>query len=168
VVFFLSLSAIIIRMKIEIDQSGRVEYTSHDTVVADSRGNGVWLTMKDKRLLQEMYRMSGRRKMFALEVFSALVAHVIADGNNGAYDTFVIDKEYVGNESRIKAYILRYCLFLGVKLEPSQVDFGLVGKDSKAHVHAYRTFQSPQRNGCRLLSAKHLLQVLTPQKKDRG
>lgn len=33
-------------MKIEIDQSGRAEYTSHDTVVADSLGNSVIILPK--------------------------------------------------------------------------------------------------------------------------
>ncbi|MBD3279668.1 MAG: hypothetical protein GF390_03080 [Candidatus Pacebacteria bacterium] len=40
-------------MKLEIDQSGKVEYTSHDTVLAFSNGKqgSIFLPAKDKKIL---------------------------------------------------------------------------------------------------------------------
>lgn len=42
-------------MRVEIDQSGKVEDTSKDTVIGDSIGNTIRVTSHDKRVLQQIY-----------------------------------------------------------------------------------------------------------------
>ncbi len=48
--------AIVKSMVIEIDQSGKVEHTSHVTVVADSLGNPICIKAVEKQKIQAIYR----------------------------------------------------------------------------------------------------------------
>ena len=83
-------------MKIEIDQSGRVEYTSTSTVIGDSNGNSILIRSIDKQYLQKIFRSIDRPQMFVLETFSILVALLIKTTYSPTH-IYIIDTEYFGH-----------------------------------------------------------------------
>ena len=64
-------------MKVEIDQSGKVEETEHDTILATSKGNTVKITARTKRRLQETFRKIGRPRNFVIYIFAVSVFELI-------------------------------------------------------------------------------------------
>ena len=120
-------------MKYFIDQSGKIKDTAKDTVLCIS--NGQWSTVlikaKTKRQLQEIFRRHGQIRNYVLFTFSAGLSLLIQ--NNSQATKIVIDKEYLGNEPVIKEIILQ--IIKGNKNIPV-VEFGHIGKTSKAHFRA--------------------------------
>lgn len=119
-------------VKIEIDQSGKVEQTSLDTVIALANNVRyvVVLPKKTKRALQTIFRRQGRQRMFVYVTFAALAAIIIKQAKPKT--KISIDIEYQGHEDFIKQQILEYLRKLRVKSVPA-LDFNLVGKSSPAH-----------------------------------
>ncbi len=126
---------ILLHMKIEIDQSGKVEQTHLGTVVALSNDIqiSVLLRKKEKRILQEHFRYIHKKNIFSYIVFAALVAYVL-HGYSSRYKV-TIDTEYTGHEALIKEYILKFLHHLKSPSIPPVI-FSRVGKKSPADIHA--------------------------------
>lgn len=62
-------------MRIEIDQSGKIEDTSKDTVIAfsDDSFGGIIIKARDKREIQKIFRKIGKRKIFIYRLFAILI-----------------------------------------------------------------------------------------------
>jgi len=129
-------------MNICIDQSGRVEYTSHDTVVAYSNGKTKSVRMKaaDKRRVQAVFRDVGKSKMFAYKTFAILIYLLVKDEVREVTEV-VIDPEYPGHEHIIKNILLqimrRHHRFVGRE----RIHFRSIGKHHAAHKLAIEVFR---------------------------
>lgn len=128
-------------MPYQIDQSGKIEDTAKDTILAISNGvtYTILLKAKDKRVLQNIYRHQyHKNRQYIYEVFSALLYLLIHSAK--ATGSILIDKEYPGQEPLIKLLYLSHYIF---PRRPSSHDisFGLVGKSSPAHRAAYQVFK---------------------------
>ena len=66
-------------MRIEIDQSGKIENTNKPTVVGFSNKESgiVLITPKDKKAIQKYFRDIGKPKLFIYITFVALVFYLI-------------------------------------------------------------------------------------------
>lgn len=128
-------------MKIEIDQSGHIEYTSHDTVIAfsNSKRKAILLPAKGKRELQKIFRLAGKPKVFIFQVFAILICLLLK--NEKGIDQIIIDTEYPGREAEIKNYLLISADKLGVKIKADNIQFRRIGKKSEAHWHGYYVFK---------------------------
>ena len=86
-------------MKIEIDQSGRVEETNRDTILAFANDNEftVIITARTKRRLQEIFRQIGKPTVFMIYIFAISVYLLIKPKLNSITD-IIIDIEYAGWE----------------------------------------------------------------------
>ncbi|HEX9722115.1 MAG TPA: hypothetical protein VGA53_02520 [Candidatus Paceibacterota bacterium] len=62
-------------MRIEIDQSGKIENTSKDTIIAFSNGirKAIRISSVDKREIQAIFRRTGKPRIFVYKFFSILV-----------------------------------------------------------------------------------------------
>src|SRR5258705_9399155 len=122
-------------MTYQIDQSGKVEQTSLDTIIALTNGKHycIVLPRKVKRLLQNEFRIRGKPRMFVYDTFCALLVIVLLELKPTA--KVYIDKEYIGNEDVIKARILEFMSKIDSLYLPD-LDFTLVGKLSPAHLLA--------------------------------
>jgi hypothetical protein len=131
-------------MKIEIDQSGKIEFTSQQTVIADSGRVTTCIYAKEKRYLKKHFRTLGKTSQFTITAFSALVAlHVnFSDISNG---TYVIDSEYLGHENKIIGLIKTYCKKLGKDTRSISFQVKPVGKKSLSHLYAIETFRDMKR-----------------------
>src|SRR3990172_4276102 len=111
-------------MKIEIDQSGRIEYTSKLTVVAYSNGvnKSLLITAKDKRKIQAIYRRIGQPRLFAQKVFAVAIFALIKN-NLGRIDQIIIDREYTGYDSFIKQLIFEVAKRNNKEIEKEIISF---------------------------------------------
>lgn len=120
------------KKKFQIDQSGKIEQTNINTVIAITNGKNlsVILRKKDKRILEKVFKKMGKAKSYPYVVFAALLAILLklADIETKA----VVDREYLGHENTIRERTLRFLNSLDSKRE-TIIEFGHVGKLSKAH-----------------------------------
>jgi len=131
-------------MKYQIDQSGKVEKTSKITIVAFSNGErgSVSLSSKDKKILQNIFRKAGKVKMFSVQTFSVLV-FILIKNFKLENKNIIIDREYPGHENLIRSFVVQLSLKqLKVKIDPSLISFQVIGKSSKAHGIANKSFKS--------------------------
>jgi len=134
-------------MKIERDQSGKIEETNVDTVIALSNGVkfSVRIHRRTKRRLQEEFRKQGRPKFFRYKTFATGVYILIKDFANKA-DDIVIDTEYVGNDRLIKNLIMDFVKSAETKnILKQQISFKQIGKKSPAHILAISVFRGKKK-----------------------
>lgn len=145
-------------MNIEIDQSGRVEVTSHNTVIAFSNGKrkGILLKSKDKREIQELFRKIGKGRLFVIRVFSALIFLLLRKEKIGE---ILIDLEYPGWETEIKSDILQYFRKVKINFNPDKIRFVKIRRESEAHWHSNKIFNK-KRKPEMTVSAKEVLRVI--------
>ena len=146
-------------MKIEIDQSGRVEYTSTSTVIGDSNGNSILIRSIDKQYLQKIFRSIDRPQMFVLETFSILVALLIKTTYSPTH-IYIIDKEYFGHEDVIRGLVKKHLRKMQIDIETCQIDFALIGKKSKAHDVVYARYKRKKKGV--IITAGEMIQILLP------
>lgn len=153
-------------MRIEIDQSGKIEDTSKPTVLALSNDQKftVILSASDKKLLQDMFReFFHKKRIFVYQVFSALLFILITSAKIKKGVT--IDKEYPTKESLIIRYCLEMCRRKNIQEFP--LNFGHVGKSSGAHSLAYKTFKGILKPNKKTSFDAILGLLFTSIKKDR-
>lgn len=124
-----------------IDQSGKIEQTNKDTVLALSNGSQYTVLLKsaDKRLLEEIFRkLLDRRRQYIYEVFAGLLYLLISNAN--VKTKVVLDNEYPGQEGLIKLLFLKFWEENQSK-QPPELEYGHTGKTSNAHSIAYKTFK---------------------------
>src|SRR3989344_5097556 len=128
-------------MKVEVDQSGKIEDTSKLTVLAFSndKTGAIILSAKDKRRLQEKFREVGAPRLFVDYVFSSLLILLLKSLKS---TKVVVDLEYPGhteiNESLVK---------LKVDVD---IEWRSIGKSSKAHDIAYKVYCGKLKIGKRV------------------
>ena len=124
-------------MKIEIDQSGKIENTSKDTVIAFSDGirKAIRISSNDKREIQAIFRRIGKPRIFIYKLFAILIFLLIRD-HLKELDEVVIDEEYSGQESLIKTYLAQEIRKAAPSFDLQLISFGRVGKKSGAHLRA--------------------------------
>ena len=124
-------------MKIEIDQSGRIEETNRDTVIgfSNDRQFSVCIPARVKRQLLEVFRRRGKPKLFKYKVFALGIVILLRRSKISPKTlSLVIDKEYPGHENLIKDIIWS-------NFNPGiEISFESIGKKSKAHYVAYGVF----------------------------
>ncbi len=129
-------------MKIEIDQSNKIEQTNKDSVVAFSNGEkrAVLVSAKDKKELQTTFRFLQRNRIFIYKIFACLIFVLIKDKLK-EISQIVIDEEYKGHEAEIKHYLLQIIRKNHKDFLKDNIVFKQIGKKSNAHILAYQVNQ---------------------------
>lgn len=130
-------------MKIEIDQSGKIESTNKLTVVAfsNTKNKSIIVTSKDKKSIQLIYRKMGRRKLFIYRLFAIMIFKLIEKDAN-SISGIVIDTEYPGFGNLIKDFIIEIAAKNNKKIDRKIIHFSQIGKLSGAHITAYKAFRA--------------------------
>jgi len=125
-------------MKIEIDQSGKVENTSKNTIIAfsNSKFKSILISARDKREIQKFFRRIGKPRIFVYRVFAILIFLLIKKDLREIKE-IIIDTEYTGKSSLIKNFILQEIKKINPSFSKDDIDFQEIGKKSKAHFLAY-------------------------------
>ena len=128
-------------MRIEIDQSGKIENTNRKTIVAFSNHkNGVLVvTAKDKKAIQKYFRKIGKPKLFIHITFITLI-YLLIRKQIKSHDQIVIDREYPGYEKLI-IRILKILLKDNDSIEGISVSTAQIGRKSPAHDLAWKELQ---------------------------
>lgn len=142
----------------KIDQSDRVEYTSHNTVIAFSNGKkkAILIKAKEKRILQKSFRESGKSQVFVFRLFSLLIFLLL---EKESFQEIIIDIEYPGKGDLIKNYLLEDFKKAGRKISPDNINFRLIGKSCEAHWHGYYVFKG-KRKPEKVITAKEVLKKI--------
>lgn len=149
----------------QLDQSGKIEQTNLDTIIALSNENKytVLLKKKDKRILQQFFRSISKPNVFIYSTFAALVAIVI---NKVEPDKkVIIDTEYSGHTRAIKKQIANFLAYLKYKKD-IRVEFGFVGKRSPAHELASEVIRK-KRKPDKVVSLEEVVKITSSKKNDR-
>jgi len=95
-------------MKIEIDQSGKIENTSKNTIIAfsDDISGSIFIKAKDKREIQKVFRQIGKSKVFIYKLFAILIFLLIKN-HLKRLEEIIIDEEYPGKSALIKNFLLQ-------------------------------------------------------------
>lgn len=128
-------------MRIEIDQSGKIEYTSKPTAIgfANKKCRSIIILASEKqKLLKKFYKID-KPKVYRYKVFAILIYLLIK--NEKSLSQITIDKEYPGQENLIKSYLLNY-LRKSHKINKTDIIFRSIGKASKAHGVAHKAYES--------------------------
>jgi hypothetical protein len=121
-------------MRIEIDQSGKIENTSRHTFLACS--NSIHSILKisaaEKRKLQKYFRKIGKPRLFVYMTFALLVILLLKNRKIKSIP-IVVDIEYTGKTGLIKNFIKQF----NSNFPVDNLSFRFVGKKSNAHDLAY-------------------------------
>ena len=148
-------------MRIEVDQSGKIEQTAVNTVLAFSDGEQRTLLIPAQVKRQALVYLRGReksRKSSVLLVFSAalfLLLKEIAE----QITLVIIDREYEGHEATIRGRLLQLLREADLQVRADAIAFGSVGRKSEAHYLAWRVHKgeiSPDHQ----VTLSELLEVL--------
>lgn len=120
---------------VEVDQSGKVEDTAKDTVLAYSNDEqySVIIAADVKRgLLIHLRERGVGAKEFTIRVFAAGLYFLLKDNLQNLSRVY-IDTEYTGKEADIKRYLVNTLQRAGYDIDTSIIQFTFVGKKSPAH-----------------------------------
>lgn len=147
----------------QIDQSGKIEQTNRNTVIACTGDVEMTILLKkrEKRKLQQVFKQTDNLKVFPYLIFAALLAILIK--NLKPRKKIIIDKEYFGHEELIEDKIKAYLVELGESSLP-QIEFGHVGKLSDAHNLAYRVARARTKPTL-IVDSKEVMKVILGTKK---
>lgn len=121
-------------MKIEIDQSGKIEITNRLTIVAysNSKHKSILISAKDKKSVQSLLRKIGQPKLYIFKLFSVAIYCLIKE-EIGDNNQIVIDREYPGYENLIKDMLVEIASRNGQMLDRKLIHFSSIGRKSSAH-----------------------------------
>jgi hypothetical protein len=119
----------------QLDQSGKIEQSNLNTVLAivNSKKYSLLLKKNDKRKLETLFKKFFRIKFYPYTIFAILIAILIKKLEINS--KIVIDNEYLGHEKFINEKVLFYLDLLKINYAPV-IEFSHVGKTSKAHILA--------------------------------
>lgn len=121
-------------MKVEIDQSGRLEHLDTNTVLsfANGKSGSILVTVPTKRLLIQNIRKSLFSEKDILTIlFSILIFILIKEMPNGV--SYIIDEEYTGKERVIERALSTLLQNKFKKKWSGNIIFKQIGKLSPAH-----------------------------------
>jgi hypothetical protein len=148
-------------MHIEIDQSGKVEHTNRQTVIAFSNHTRVAVIIPAtvKKECLRILRATGRnQQIYILQIFTAGLFWLIEPYLH-QLETITIDLEYPGHDGDIKGMLLNAIRRIRDDFSKHQISFRSVGRKSGAHYKAYGVFTGKEK-GERVLTTEQILQVL--------
>lgn len=152
------------KKRIEIDQSGKIEQTNFDTIIALTNGikRTIFIKKSEKRLLESYFRKRKLlTKFYPSLIFSVLVAVLTIESK--VKTSVFIDTEYFGHNNFIKNNIEEILERFKLKNIPT-IKFGFVGKESKSDYLASRVSRGKIKPD-RIINANEVLSIIFPNKK---
>ncbi|NTU46546.1 hypothetical protein HGA88_02885 [Candidatus Roizmanbacteria bacterium] len=150
---------------VEVDQSGKVEDTKEDSVLAMSNGKtfSVCISASIKRTcIRELRNKMPPQKMY-LQMFTVGLYFLLRDYSH-TLTRVHIDQEYQGKNDAIKEHLVNLLLRNGYFVDPRAIQFTLVGKHSPAHTVAWGTLRKHKKPN-KVVQLDEFMQEFRPKKK---
>lgn len=144
-------------MSYQIDQSGKIEQTAKDTVIAYSNENqyAILIPRRLKRKVQEVFRLHGFTSIFIYYLFAVGVYFLIEHLDQ--VSDITIDTEYPNKDKIIRSFIHG---FLVKNKKPSQnIHFARIGNRPRAHYAAKDVFDKKIKPD-RIVTLKEIIKAL--------
>ncbi len=142
----------------EVDQSGRIEYSREDTILAFANGKryGILIPKAVKReCISTLRQWKLEGPNFYIQLFAVSLYLLLKDHIQSLYPAY-IDNEFLGREKEIKRYLLNLFQRRGYKVDTNQIQFTHIGKHSEAHILAIETFRG-KRKPNKVITAEEIL-----------
>lgn len=141
-------------MRVEVDQSGKIEQLNKDSVIAFSNKNQYSILIP-KLVKQEAYKLyKGKAKNLRYKLFCIGIYYCLKDYIKEK-ELITICCEYQGKENLIKSLLLDYLRKDYAQIDPKIMRFGIIGKKSNAHAVAIDVFRGNRRPN-KILSLKEV------------
>lgn len=145
-------------MHIEVDQSGKMERMSHDTIIASSNEKQYCIKIP-KEIKQEIfYNYKNKIKQLNFKLFSIGVYYCIEKYIN-SYSSIIIDNEYQNKNELIKSILISYIKKQFTDFDHEIIRFSNIGKKSNAHHVAIETFRGEHKPN-EILTQKEIWRLL--------
>lgn len=131
---------------VEVDQSGRTDVLTDDTVLAfsDSIQFAVLIPARVKRQCYGQLKAAGvRKRLIGVKLFAAGLV-LLLKPHITSLEMITIDVEYEGWEPVVKEHLLRHLRQARPELSNWQIAFHRIGKGARAHGVALATFRGDQ------------------------
>ena len=125
-------------MHIEVDQSGKIEQTDLDTVVAFRNDEQYSILLKKNIKVDILTKYRNKYKDFHYRIFAILIFYCIRNYLH-KIQLIIIDIEYEGREEDVKRNLLRFIWKSKPNFDKKLIKFSRIGKKSDAHRIAYQT-----------------------------
>jgi hypothetical protein len=152
-------------MTYQIDQSGKIEQTNRQTIVA--LANGKILTVRissieKQKLIKTMLELDRPFKNYTHKIFAALIFILLSKQK---LTEVLIDTEYSGHDANIKEILIQ--LFQKNKQTCPEINFGYVGKKSNAHLVGIDIFRN-NRKADIIITGEDILKLFYEKSKEKG
>lgn len=144
-------------MNYQIDQSGKIEQTNKNTVIAYSNGKkyAVLIHARLKRQIQEIFRLHGFTALFIYYLFSVGVFYLLKSVREKS--EIIIDTEYPGKDKIIKQFITN--LLKNYSQPIHEISFARIGNRPPAHYAAKDVFDKKVKAN-RILSLEDFIKAI--------
>lgn len=125
----------------EVDQSGKIEQTDKDTVLAVANNIKKCVLLKasvKRRLVRLLREESILPEIFYPKIFCAVLFILLKPFSDKTQE-FIVDEEYTGKERQIKVILNEYAQKTNMDSIANKIVFRQVGKKSPAHILAWKT-----------------------------
>src|SRR3989344_6081758 len=115
-------------MTYQIDQSGKIEDTAKDTVLALAKKDHSYtirILARENRKLQQYFKDQREPKLFIYKTFAAGV-FILLNTFNMEISSVTIDREYIGHERLISDMLRKLFKIFGIGNRIT-ISFGLIG-----------------------------------------
>jgi hypothetical protein len=145
-------------MHIEVDQSGKIEDTASNTVLAFANGASfvILIPAREKRLCLQALRARGKTGKSIYRLLFATALFFLLKDAIARRSVVTIDIEYQGHDAGIKEHLLNLLRRANTAVDAHQIRFAYIGKKSPAHTKAYDV-QRGRAEPNRVVSAEELL-----------
>jgi hypothetical protein len=138
---------------VELDQSGKIEATNEDTILALARDGRDTYTLLIPATLKRYLIKTLRKKyvkpqILYLRLFCASVFLLLHNYGLTKLSTVIIDTEYWGHEAEIKGELLNFIRQQAPLFPKEAIVFTQIGKHPPAHLAALATYRGEQPTDC--------------------
>ena len=148
-------------MRVEIDQSGKLEQLNTDTVVAYSDGSYGTIVLKTivkQKIIRELRKSLIPRRDIVAIWFAVVVYLLIKDLAKNT--VILLDEEYTGKNKIIEEALLKLLQKRFQNKWIGSIRFQQIGKDSPAHKLAWSTHRTKRRVGVRKLTVEDIISFM--------
>lgn len=146
------------KMQLEVDQSGKIELLSQDTIIACSNDRQYSIKIPKKIKQYIHYNYKSKIKQLNYKLFSIGVYCCIENFLKNS-QLIIIDDEYHGKNNLVKSILISYIKRKYKSFDEKLIKIALITRNSNAHHVAIETFRGEHKPN-EVLTEKQIWRLL--------